>query len=77
MTDETPDHNRGFAEAAKELGIYESWLRTHSRELPHLKIGRTVIFRNEHLDAIRAQFQVNAKPRREELRPVGNRRRTA
>jgi hypothetical protein len=41
-----------YAEAAEKLDVKESWLRQHIRRLPHIKLGRTVWFTDEHLARI-------------------------
>ncbi|MFG2679237.1 DNA-binding protein [Streptomyces sp. NPDC048392] len=41
-----------YPEAAEELGIEESWLRRHIKQLPHKKLGRTVYFTDADLERI-------------------------
>lgn len=45
-----------YAEAASELGIEESWLRRHIRQLPHGKLGRVVYFTDADLERIDELF---------------------
>lgn len=42
----------GYAEAAEELGVKESWLRDNVKQLPHKKLGRFVYFTDADLDRI-------------------------
>lgn len=41
-----------YAEAAAELGVEETWLRRHIKELPHGKLGRFVYFTDADLERI-------------------------
>jgi hypothetical protein len=41
-----------FTDAAAHLGVSESWLRTHVRDLPHRRLGRKVMFTVDDLDRI-------------------------
>lgn len=41
-----------YAQAAEELGVEESWLRRHIKQLPHGKLGRFVYFTDEDLERI-------------------------
>ncbi|MFF3928621.1 helix-turn-helix domain-containing protein [Streptomyces hirsutus] len=43
-----------YPEAAEELGVEESWLRRHIKELPHKKVGRSVYFTDADLERIDA-----------------------
>ncbi|MFE1587023.1 DNA-binding protein [Streptomyces sp. NPDC058737] len=45
-----------YPDAARELGVEESWLRRHIKRLPHSKLGRVVYFTDEDLARIDAQF---------------------
>jgi hypothetical protein len=45
-----------YSQAAAELGIEESWLRRHIKQLPHTKLGRTVYFTDADLERIDALF---------------------
>ncbi|MFF7259524.1 helix-turn-helix domain-containing protein [Streptomyces sp. NPDC008159] len=45
-----------YPEAAEELGVEESWLRRHIKQLPHTKVGRVVYFTDADLDRIDALF---------------------
>ncbi|MCX4686792.1 helix-turn-helix domain-containing protein [Kitasatospora purpeofusca] len=68
---------------AELLGVTESWLRRHIKELPHEKYGREIRFFPEHVAAIRARFFVtpvadlprNARDDRGALVPLGARGR--
>lgn len=42
----------GYAEAAEELGLTESWMRKNIKRLPHSKPGRTVYFTDADLKRI-------------------------
>ncbi|MFC7906416.1 helix-turn-helix domain-containing protein [Streptomyces nigra] len=41
-----------YPEAAAELGVEESWLRRHIKQLPHTKLGRVVYFTDADLERI-------------------------
>ncbi|MFF6985651.1 helix-turn-helix domain-containing protein [Streptomyces sp. NPDC010273] len=41
-----------YPEAAKRLGVDESWLRRHIKKLPHSKKGRVVTFSDADLQRI-------------------------
>ncbi|MFC5217271.1 helix-turn-helix domain-containing protein [Streptomyces coerulescens] len=41
-----------YSKAAEELGIEESWLRRHIKQLPHSKVGRVVYFTDADLERI-------------------------
>lgn len=45
-----------YAAAAEELGIEETWLRRHIKQLPHSKLGRVVYFTDSDLERIDALF---------------------
>ena len=45
-----------YSEAAAELGVLESWLRDHIKELPHGKLGRRVYFTDADLERIDELF---------------------
>jgi hypothetical protein len=45
-----------YPEAAVELGIDESWLRRHIKQLPHSKLGRVVYFTDADLERIDLLF---------------------
>lgn len=45
-----------YPEAARELGIEESWLRRHIKQLPHTKLGRVVYFTPADLERIDVLF---------------------
>ncbi|KJS60671.1 helix-turn-helix domain-containing protein [Streptomyces rubellomurinus] len=47
-----------YAGLAEVLGITESWLRRHIRELPHEKYGRAVRFSAENVAEIRNIYSV-------------------
>lgn len=60
------------AEAARRLGVTESWLRAHKDEVPHLRIGRRVRFTQDCLDDFLAARRVDPLARSQR-----SRRRTA
>lgn len=66
--------NRNFEQAAKELGCYETYLRRHTRDLPHHRFGRTVVFTDDDITEIRAMFRVAPAKPSTELRPAPGRR---
>ena len=41
-----------YPKAAEELGVEESWLRRHIKQLPHKKVGRSVYFTDADLERI-------------------------
>ncbi|MDK1473689.1 helix-turn-helix domain-containing protein [Streptomyces sp. 549] len=41
-----------YREAAAVLRIEESWLRRHIKRLPHIKLGRQVLFTDADLERI-------------------------
>ncbi|MFE9935901.1 helix-turn-helix domain-containing protein [Streptomyces hirsutus] len=43
-----------YPQAAEELGVEESWLRRHIKQLPHKKVGRVVYFTDSDLERIDA-----------------------
>lgn len=45
-----------YPEAAREIGVEESWLRRHIKKLPHTKVGRTVYFTDADLERIDQLF---------------------
>lgn len=65
--------NRNFEQAAKELGCYETFLRRHTKELPHHRFGRTVVFTDDDITEIRQMFRV-APGKPTNLAPVPGRR---
>jgi DNA-binding Lrp family transcriptional regulator len=66
-----------FSEAARRLGLPESWLRAHVRELPHRRLGRKVMFTVDDLDRIVALAAATPPPPVTgvtSIRPSGRRR---
>ncbi|GAA3162191.1 hypothetical protein GCM10017688_05490 [Streptomyces ramulosus] len=53
-----PTLHVGYEEAAHRLQIPESWLRKRINELPHRKMGKTVLFSHEDLRDISAMHAV-------------------
>ncbi|WP_326780396.1 helix-turn-helix domain-containing protein [Streptomyces longwoodensis] len=45
-----------YAQAAALLGVEESWLRRHIKQLPHTKLGRVVYFTGADLERIDQLF---------------------
>ncbi|MFJ1657222.1 helix-turn-helix domain-containing protein [Streptomyces anthocyanicus] len=45
-----------YPDAAEVLGVEESWLRRHIKQLPHSKLGRVVYFTDADLERIDATF---------------------
>ncbi|MFI5687830.1 helix-turn-helix domain-containing protein [Streptomyces sp. NPDC051636] len=45
-----------YPAAAEELGVEESWLRRHIKQLPHTKLGRTVYFTDADIERIDQMF---------------------
>lgn len=49
----TDDHEPPFdrAEAARRLGVKESWLRDHRNEVPFVRLGRFIRYTQACIDA--------------------------
>ncbi|PJN38955.1 DNA-binding protein [Streptomyces sp. CB02959] len=47
-----------YDEAADALRVQKTWLQRHIKALPHTKIGREVLFTEEHLAEIVRAFHV-------------------
>lgn len=49
-------------EAARRLGVTESWLREHRHEVPFVRIGRFRRYTQAHLDAYLTRMTVDPDP---------------
>ncbi|MFH9692675.1 helix-turn-helix domain-containing protein [Streptomyces globisporus] len=61
-----------YPEAAKELGVTETWLRRHIKRLPHAKKGRTVTFSAADIERIEQLHHVEPGPLVAPQSPAGS-----
>lgn len=59
-------NEREFCEAVG-ISRITAWRMRNDGRLPHLKIGRRILFRPEHIEAFLRQFERNAQPGNEGL----------
>lgn len=72
----TPEAPFDRAEAARRLGVKESWLRDHRNEVPFVRMGRFIRYTQEGLDAYVDRNTVDPRTKRRPL-PRPTYRRTS
>lgn len=64
MTDATHEPPFDRAEAARRLGVKESWLRDHRNEVPFVRVGRFIRYTQACIDAYIDRCTVDPRRKR-------------